>query len=364
MPGSRITVLACVGLLALAVPVLAGEPGPRLCIEYLPSILYEDQPLAVCARVEAERAEAMRLAVSVRGAGGEVLASSGAAGTPRPGAPWRCDCSLRIPRGSPTALDVVLTKANGAVELGKATVRVLASRDGLPPLWAKGMRLADEAGQRVVVRIEHRVYRPEERWPLFRWVAHKLYGDRLAFDRVLLLGDDLGAPRDGYLAKFAAAKTRFKPSVLAVPSRVEPPTPPILRAVAALSRAAADDKPPDLAVLCLGHRDPDFGTDVLQFERGLELIAQELERRGCRHLVIASPVGPSHLRERLGPYTEGAQRVATTYRARFLDVGRHLTDEHWAGEAKDDRLLLRLPNDKGHQALADALTRYVTRLRR
>jgi len=350
----------CVLSLALAPSVSSAEQGaPRLCIEYLPGILYEDQPLAVCARVEAERAEAMRLAVSVRGAGDEVLASAGAAGTPRPGAPWRFQCSLRIARGSPTALDVVLTKANGAVELGKATARVLASRDGLPPLWAKGMRLADEAGQRVVVRIEHRVYRPEERWPLFRWVAHKLYGDRLAFDRVLLLGDDLGAPREGYLAKFAAAKTRFKPMVLTVPSRVEPPTPPVLRAVAALSRAAADDKPPDLAVLCLGHRDPDFGTDV-----GLELIVQELERRGCRHFVIASPVGPSHLRKRLGPYTEAAQRVATTYRARFLDIGRRLTDEHWAGEAKDDRLLLRLPNEKGHQVLADALIRAVARLRR
>lgn len=355
--------LAGIALLACAGRVWAAG-GPRLCIEYLPSLVYEDQPLAVCARVESARAEGLRLSVAARDAGGKVLASAGASGTPRPGAPWRCECSLRLAGGSPAALDVVLTKASGAVALGKASVRVLNPGQALPPLRVEGMRLVDEAGRRAIVRLEHRVYEPEESWPLVRWVAHKLYGERVAFERVVVLGEDLGAREGGYLARLGARKAPFAIVTLAVPSRAEPPSPPILRAVAALSQAPAGKEPPDLAVLSLGHRDPDLGTDVLQFERGLELLVQELERRGCRHVVLVAPLGPSHLAKRLAPYTQAASRVARTYRARLLNLGPRLRDEHFAGGPGGAGVLLRFPNPQGHQALADALARHVARLRR
>jgi len=348
----------------LAVLAQAATPSPpRLRIEYVQSILREDQPLAVCTRVEAARAEGARIAVAVRDGDGQVLAAAGASGTPKPGAPWRCECSLRLAGGTPEALDVVLTRASGAPELAKETLRVLDGRKPLPPLRAQGMRLVDEQGRPVVIRIEHRVHKPDERWPLVRWVSHKLYGDKLAFNSVLLLGEDLGAPEDGYLSQFRAAKAKFAARALPVPSRVEPPTPPILRAVAALS-AAEEDPPPDLAVLSLGHRDPDFGTDLLLFERGLELIVQQLERRGCGHLVLVSPLGPSHLEKRLEPYAAAAKRVARTYRGRYLDLRRSLDDDCWRSGAGADRLLLRFPNAKGHKALAEALTRAIVRLRR
>ena len=359
--GFRLRALV-VGLVGLGLHGLAAEPAPpRLCIEYLPGIVYDDQPLVVCARVEAEAPLPVRLAASLREAEGKVLASDSAQGTPKPGAPWRHQSTLRVPRGAPAALDVVLTKANGADELGKVTLRVLDGRQALPPLRAQGMRLVDEAGKRVAVRIEQRLRKPEQRWPLVRWLRRKLYGDRIAFDRVLLLGDDLGAPDDGYLKRFGGAKPPYAVSVVAVPGDARPPSPPILRALAAFSRAAMDP-PPRLAVLCLGHRDADSGTDVVQFAHALELILQQLERRGCTQFVLVAPLGPTHLHKRLAPYIATAQRVAATYRARL--VHPRLTDAHWAGKPDDGRLLLRHPNPIGHQALADTLTRFVARMRR
>jgi len=354
--------LLWVGLAVLA--QAATLSPPRLRIEYVQSILREDQPLAVCTRVEAERAEGTRIAVAVRDASGAVLAASGAAGTPKPGAPWRCECSLRLAGGTPASLEVVLTRASGAPELAKEILRVLDGRKPLPPLRAQGMRLVDEEGRPVVIRIEHRVHKPDERWPVVRWVSHRLYGDKLAFNSVLLLGEDLGAPKEGYLSRFRAAKAKFAVRALPVPSRVEPPSPPILRAIAALSAVEAEDPAPDLAVLSLGHRDPDFGTDLLLFERGLELMVQQLERRGCGHLVLVSPLGPSHLEKRLEPYAAAAQRVARTYRGRYLDLRRSLDDDCWRGGAAADRLLLRFPNAKGHKALAEALLRAMARMRR
>ena len=359
--GVRAALILSLALTALLTPALAG--APVLCLEYLPGIIYDDQPLSACARVEAAEATPVRLAMLLRDAKGRVLASGGGQGAPAADAPWRHTVSLRPGKGAPVALDVVLMKATGAGELGKVTVRVLDGRQALPPLRVKGMRLVDAAGQRVVVRIEHRIRERDQSWPLVRWVHHKLYGDRITFKHALLLGEDLGAPADGYLKRFGGQRPPFTMAVVAVASAPRPPGPPILRAVAALSRLPAKTRP-DLAVLCLGHRDADFGTDVLQFHRGLELLLQQLERRGCTQAVIASPVGPSHLRKRLEPYADAARRVVATYGARHLDLGATLSDRHFTGGAADGRLLLRLPNPQGHAALADALTQAITRMRR
>jgi len=365
----RIALSLWVWWLAVLAPWAARAGGqaaaPRLCIEYLPGLVYEEQPLAVCVRVEAVGAAsgAVRVAAALRDAAGRVLASDGAQGAPKPQAPWRHHSTLSAPRGSPAELELLLTKASGADLLAKLSVRLLSAREPLPSLRVKGMRLADDAGRPVVLRVEHRVRKPEDTWPLFRWLRRRLYGDRWAFRRVLVVGDDLGAPRDGYLARVAAGGRGFAVSTVAVPSAPRRPGPPVLRAVAALT-AARLERAPDLAVLSLGHRDGDYGTDVIQFGRALERIVQELERRGCGQFVILAPVGPRHLRERLAPYGEAAERVAFAYRARFVDLSGRLREEHWSGEGAGRRLLLRLPNPKGHQALADALGRYLRKIRR
>lgn len=337
----------------------------RLCIEYLPGIVYDDQPLAVCARVEAggKAVTPVRLAVEVRDASGRVLASDAAEGAPKAAAPWRHHAALRAAHGTPATLHVALTRAGGDEKVGEVTVGVLNARQALPPLRVKGMRLTDEAGRRVVVRIEHRVRTPNDTWPLFRWIGHKLYGDRWAFRRVLVVGDDLGAPRDGYLARLTKANAPFALSTVGVACAAREPAPPILEAVAALTHAGADVRP-DLAVLCVGHCDVDYGTDVLQFGRALELMMQQLELRGCHRFVVVVPSGPRHVRKRLVPYAEAARRTARTYRARVLDLGLRMSDSHWVGAGKGERLLLRLPNARGQQAMADAISRYLKRLHR
>ena len=48
----------------------------------------------------------------------------------------------------------------------------------------------------------------------------------------------------------------------------------------------------------------------------------------------------------------------------LLGVSGRLREEHWAGESKGGRLLLRLQNAKGQQAMADAIGRYLKRIRR
>lgn len=354
----------CFVLLHSSLPA-GGATPPRLCIEYLPGIIYEDQPLAVCVRVEAGGAGKMpvRLTVSLRDTAGRVLASDVAEGAAEANAPWRHHSVLVAARKAPAALAVTLTGTKGDDKIGEVTVGVLGAREPLPPLRVKGMRLVDEAGRRVVLRIEHRVRKPDETWPLLRWLHHRLYGDRWAFRRVLVLGDDLGAPRDGYLSQIARPGAPFAASALAVASDARQPAPPILRAVAALASATLGPTP-DLAVLCLGHRDADYGTDVLEFGRALELIMQQLELRGCHRFAVAAPTGPSHLRARLAPYVAAARHTARTYRARSLDLDRRMSDKHWAGEGKDARLVLRQPNAKGHRALADAIVRHLRRLHR
>jgi len=359
-----IFVLLCLWLAASARPLLGAERAqPRLCIEYLPGILYEDEPITVCARVEASGAanSAFRLTTTLRDGSGAALALETADGSAKADEPWRRSATLRVASGSPARLELRLAPAGGAA--ATVVVRVLEARKPLPPLRVSGMRLVDASGQRVLVRIEHRIYQREESWPIIRWIRYRLYGDRVSFRRVLLLGDDLGAPRDGYLAHLAGSERPFETSLVSVPSSSRKVAPPVLRAVAALTRAKPKERP-GLAALSLGHCEPDSGTDVLQFGRALELIVQQLEARGCGHFVLVSPVGPSHLRKRLAPYVRAVERVAFNYKARFLDLRGRMNDEHWAGGQKDGQLMLRLPNAKGHRAIADAIASYLTSIRR
>lgn len=339
----------------------AAKP-PRLCIEYLPAIVYEDEAVTLCARVEATGAPAAFLfTASLLDGSGRVLASDLARGTANAGAPWRRHSSLRPERGEPRTLVLRLATPTGARTLAALEIPVLSARKPLPPLQAKGTRLALDSGQRVLVRIEHRVWRRKVTWPLVRWVHRKLYGDTWAASRALVIGDDLGAPEDGYLARLVASR---KPPIRALPiASAAGGALPVLRAAAALTRAKLEPTP-DLAILCLGWRDADLGADVEQFGKTLELMVQQLERRGCGRCVLVGPAGPSHLRKRLAAYRKAARHVAHTYRGRFLDLAPRLADEHFAGDEAGGRLLLRLPNAKGHAAIADAVLNYLKKITR
>jgi len=359
-PGPALAALWLAACLGFA----SGEAQPpRLCVEYVPGIVYEDEPITVCARVEAGGTPlAVRLTASLNDGAGEALASDAAEGTPTPSAPWRHQSTLAAGNGTPASLTLSLAPAGGGAPLAMLSLGILNGREALPPLEVRGTCLADAQGRHVVIRIDHRVRVVEQRWPLVRWVRRQVHGDRWTFSRVLVLGDDLGAPRDGYLAQLASASGAWAASVLAAPSGEREAGPPVLRAVAAL--AAAQPAAPDLAVLCLGSRDPDLGTDVLLFGRALELLLQQLEAQGCRQFVLVSPVGPSRSRSRLAPYREAVERVAFTYPARHLDLGSQMADAHWLADPRDDRLVLRLPNAGGQRAIAEAITACLNQLRR
>ena len=354
-------------VLAFCAGLASGEAQPpRLCVEYVSGIVYEDEPITVCARVEAAGAPlAVRLTASLSDAAGNALASDAAEGTPAPSAPWHHTSTLAAGTGTPAVLTLSLAPvrrtADGA-PLATTSLRVLNGREALPRLELQGTGLADAQGRHVVVRIDHRIRVVEQRWPLVRWVRRRIQGEGWTFGRVLVVGDDLGSPRDGYLAQLASPPAPWATSVLAVPSGERDGGFPVLRAVAALTAAQAAT--PDLAVLCLGWRDLDFGTDVLLFGRALELIVQQLEAQGCRQFVLVSPAGPGRSRSRLAPYREAVERVAFTYQARHLDLGGRMAEAHWLADPKDDRLVLRLPNAGGQRAIAEAITACLNQLRR
>ena len=351
-------------LLWTATLASAGEaPRPRLCVEYVPAIVYEDEPISACVRIEGGQGEpsALKLIASLADASGRELAAAEGKGSAA--APWRRQAEVRLERGSPARLDLRLFQTGTALPVATVTLRVLSARSPLPPLKADGMGLADEAGQRVLVRIEHRVFERDQTWPLFRWLHYKMYGDGWVFRRALILGEDLGAPRDGYLAQTAALLKGVAATVVAVESASADPAPPVFRAVAALASAKLEAAP-EAALVSLGHSDPDCGTDVRQFGLALELVVQQLEARGCKHFVFATPVGPSHLTKRLAPYAKAIGRVAFTYQARRCDLQRHLSDESWAEGGREARLVLRYPNAGGQRAMAEALAAFLARCRR
>jgi hypothetical protein len=359
----RLVRVAALVWLAGPATALAGDAArPRLCIEYLPGIVYEDESITVCVRVEAggEEPTAFRLTTWLLDEETYILDKGVADGTAAPGAPWRYHGSLSPGEWTPATLWVELSPPGGDV-VASLMVRVLSGRETLPALRVEGMRLVDGEGHRVIARIEHRVYEPEQRWPLVRWLQQQLVGEGWAFRRALVLGDDLGAPSDGYLSALAAA-SEVETAVVPVSSSPDAAGPPILRAVAALTSAQLDAEP-EVAVLCLGNCDSDFGTDVIEFGRALELILQQLEARGCSQVILVAPVGPSTHRKRLARYARAARQVAYTYRARFLDVADDLADEHWAA-GSDGQVLLRLPNPDGQAALAEAIATYLSKLRR
>ncbi|NQT85210.1 hypothetical protein HQ560_00505 [bacterium] len=328
----------------------------RLCIEYLPVIVYEDEAVTVSARVEG--AGAFTLTASLADSRGNTLEAQTAKGTAAAEAPWRGSLSVSPGAGTPAAL---LLRLKG--EGGTSTLRapILSGRSALPPLQVKGARLCDAGGSPVLVRIEHRVFQRQEHWPFIRWVGIQMYGDGWEFDRVAIVAGDLGAPGGGVLAALAASKSP-KITVVPVPAMAPDVGLPVLRAVAALT-SAQDVGKPDLALLFLGHADVDFGTDVIGFGRALELILQQFEVRGCRQFAIAPPVGPPHMQKRLDPYARAARRVARIYHARVLPVGAALNDAHWAAGGPTAPVALRWPNADGHQALAQAILNALASIR-
>jgi lysophospholipase L1-like esterase len=339
----------------------AGEPAkPRICVEYLPAAVYEDDPISVCVRVEPGEgpASALRLTVSLSDEDGKALASDAQEGSPKAGAPWRLQSRLRPDDNSPAKLELQLAAKDGQALLSRLTVRVLSAKSPLPPLRVDGNRLVDESGTGVLVRVEHRIRKPQETWPFIRWTYKKIRGDGWSASRAVLIGEDLGAPKDGYLSQVANALKNLPTSVVAVGSNEREVGWPVLRAVAALARAKLEPFP-DLAVISVGHTDPDFGTDVLQFGLALELLIQQLEARGCSHVILVKPLGPPHHAKRLAPFAKAVERVAFNYRARLADVASRLGDEAWAEGESQDRLLLRLPNVAGQRALAEGLASFV-----
>ena len=344
-------------LFFISIAECAAAAGPRLCVEYLPQVIYDDEALTACVRVEG--AGEFRVAARLLDAKGRALASHAASGRAAAGKPWRAQLRLRPGRGEPALLELSLSTAKEARPVAGVKARVVNLTRPLRPLEVKGLRLVGEKGQAVVLRIAHRVRQIEQRWPLVRWIRYKLYGDRVKFDRVAIVGEDLGK-RDGYLAGAARALEGLEVAVLAVRSRGRESGPPVLRAIAAASQKAWR-KAPDLVAFSLGHTEDDLGTDPLVFGRGLEALVQHFEALGARHFVVVAPAGPPDHAARLVKYVRQAKRVAHVYRARYADLGGALAGCWRVG---DDRATLRFPSREGHERLGRALAEFIRALRR
>jgi len=349
--------LRFLALFLISIVECAAVGEPRLCVEYLPQVVYNDEALTACVRVEG--AGEFRVAARVLDRSGRTLAGQVASGSAAPDKPWRAQLRLRPGRGEPTLLELSLSTAKEAGPVAGVKARVVNLPRPLPPLGVKGLRLVGEKGQAVVLRIAHRVRQIEQRWPLVRWIRHKLYGDRVKFDRVAIVGEDMGE-RDGYLAGGARVLEGLEVTVLVVRSRGREAGPPVLRAIAAASQKAWR-KAPDLVAFSLGHTEDDLGTDPLVFGRGLEALVQHFEALGARHFVVVAPVGPPDHAARLVKYARQAKRVAHVYRARYADLGGALAGCWRVGDA---RATLRFPTREGHERLGKALAEFILGMRR
>lgn len=313
-------------------PAWAG--GLRL--DYLPTLLYNDDVTNVHLTVTAERQANDKFKVEASAVGGGYL--------------WHRTVEpdeegvirLVIPPGDRTDMHACRLQW---VRDGKATetfqFRIVRAVGGLPPLTAAGNYILDEKARPCVIIVEHRVREHDRTWLPVR-VVHDLIKEDPAPPGALVLTDlPLVAPK-GSRAKFLEAS----PGQL--PSR------PIYEAIAALSRVEKV-RPKDSYTLFVGSRDVPIATEPRELRIGLEVLIQGLQAQGAQDLRVVLPIASQQYKDRLEVYRKQYERVSYIYRVRqVVKIERHFATDIWRNRWFSP-ILWRFPSGEVLKQMANVL---------
>jgi len=307
-----------------------------LRLDYLPTLLYNDDVTNVHLTVTTERQPDDKFKVEASAVGGGYLWHR----TVEPNE--EAAIRLVIPPGDRTDMHgcrLQWIREGKAIETFQ--FRIVRAAGELPPLSAAGNYILDEKAYPCVIVAEHRVREHDRTWLPVR-VVHDFIKEDPAPPGALVITDlPLVAPK-GSRAKFVQASPGKQPSR------------PIYEAIAALSRV---DKirPKDSHTLFVGSRDVQVATGPRELRIGMEALVQSLEARGAQDLRLVLPIASQQYKERLQVYREQFEKVAYIYRARqVVKIERHFATDIWRNRWFSP-ILWRFPSGEVLRQMANVL---------
>lgn len=332
----------------------------RLIVDHLPPFLYSGERLSFSFRVERAPGLAQdipfRLEWSFTGSGGGAALARGEHEGRAAGRFTIVSGALSVPEKA-VRWQYALSVGGRRLSSGSA---MLLGEDGK---WPEGAGagwggLAGQDGEALILTLEERVARADDRWKPLRWVWER---GRAGASGVMVAGPRLvQAGGRGYAELLEKSAERFAFVELAETGGGIAPSSGIYRMVELVETEVAPrvaGNRTELVVLVMPQSDPEMATEPRRYRQGLDWLLSRLGRAGVKGVVLVPPLTRAVPARQSAAYAEACRTAAVTYArtvgARRVDVAALTADEGlWRPEGADGAVTGRFPNARGHEALA------------
>jgi hypothetical protein len=342
-------------------------PGPKLCLilDYLPAFMYTGEKLAYSFRVARRRGLKEKLPFEVSW---HFSAERDGKKQLSPGATERdAEKDFTIVRGF---LDVPkgakyfhFRLRSGKEDLGAGAARLLDEQDDWPRgATASWQRLLDPSGLPLILTLEERVARVDDRWKPIKWIWKH---GRSSAEKVLVAGPRLSAKgAKSYQDLLAGSADNMKFAELPAPAakgkRRAAPAHGIYRLVELVeSKVAPAAKGMDLVVLVTPQGDPEMATEPRRYRQGLDWMLARLKRAGAARVAVVPPLTRKVPAKQLGAYAAICRKACAVYAkkvgARCVDLSALNDVDYWRPEGALGRVTGRYPNRAGQRKLAELI---------
>ncbi|MHC4914283.1 MAG: hypothetical protein ACYTGB_02235 [Planctomycetota bacterium] len=343
----------------------AGE-GEKLAliVDHLPPLMYTEERLSFSFRVERRQGLVEKIPFTVswhfsrKDGGGKLAAGSADRRTEERFTIVRG--SVRVPKG---ARHFHYTLSSGGQTLAASTAVLLGEKDPWPKGAAAGWDGIAVKGRPVILTLEERVARVDDRWKPIKWIWEK---GRANADSVVVAGPPLCPPGvKGYreLLGEGNARIRFL-EVPAAPAENEAGgrlAQGIYRLIETVERGVVrgGGPRPDLVVLVVPPDDPETATNHRLYRQGLDWVLARLWGAGIRRVGIVPPLTRKVPARQLETYAQACRESSRIYEqkcgSRFIDPAALLADEYWRPEGALGKVTASRPNARGQQKLAEII---------
>jgi hypothetical protein len=343
-----------------------GPKGPKLCLvlDYLPSFMYTGEKLAYSFRVARRRGLKESVAFEVswhfsEKKNGKRLSPGATKGD--------AEKDFTIVRGFlkvPKGAKYLHFKLNSGEKcLGAGSARLIDEDEK----WPKGSRaswerLVDSEGAPLILTLEERTAKVDDRWKPIRWIWEK---GRSSADKVIIAGPRL-APKGvrSYQDLLAGSAERLKIETLPQPAgkgqRKAAPAHGIYRLVEMVESKvvpAAGDM--DLVVLVTPPQDPEMATEPRRYRQGIDWILSRLKLAGAGRVAVVPPLTRKVPAKQLSAYAAICRKASAVYAkkvgARCVSTERFADIEYWRPKGALGKVSGRYPNADGQKLLAELI---------